>query len=111
MTREAPNFEVNPDFKAMQSFLTTKTRLVLSSGGDSPILDNSGNGNSIFANIFNKSLSEQKNPFTISEIYTKLAKNIVRISEELGLIQTPLLSPIFKSGHEAPDFVFIPKSK
>ena len=31
LTREAPNFEVSPDFKAMQSFLTTKTRLVLSS--------------------------------------------------------------------------------
>ena len=60
----------SPD--AIQKFLETKSRIVISSGGLKPVLDGFGGEYSIFANEFVQALENTNRPFTASGLYQKL---------------------------------------
>ena len=96
----------SPD--AIQKFLDTKSRIVISSGGLKPVLDGFGGEYSIFANEFVQALENTDDPFTASGLYQKLRDSVTQKSLALGMEQVPLMSNLIAEGHEGPDFVLLP---
>ena len=93
---------------AIQKFLDTTSRIVISSGGLKPVLDGFGGEYSIFANEFVQALENTDDPFTASGLYQKLRDSVTQKSLALGMEQVPLMSNLIAEGHEGPDFVLLP---
>ena len=108
MTRglNSPSEFESPD--AIQKFLNTKSRVVISSGGLKPVLDGYGGNHSIFANELIRTLRDKSEPFTASGLYQQLRDNVTEKSLAIGLEQVPLMSNLIAEGHEGPDFVLLP---
>jgi len=92
------------------TFLTkmarSKSRNLMSSGGDEPVLDGGGAGHSIFADTILKSLRQiEEERFTAGELFQRF----VQIGVAGRTEQLPQYSPIRNSGHEFGDFVFLRK--
>lgn len=80
-----------------------RTRLALTSGALEPVLDNSGNGHSLFANVFMKALTDNDEPVLEAEaLFVHLRKRVMLDSE-----QTPVYAPIPNTGHDFGDFLFV----
>jgi hypothetical protein len=85
-----------------------RSRLVLASGGDQPVLDNGGGGHSIFARAFLETLRENDRVLTAPELFLKI-RSLERqspMASEAG--QEPQLKVIKDAGHEVGDFFFVP---
>jgi hypothetical protein len=79
-----------------------KARVVLSSGGLEPVLDQGGNGNhSVFASAFIEILSENKGVLDGTTLYSQIRKQVGWNAD-----QTPEYSNIHKAGHDGGDFIF-----
>jgi tetratricopeptide (TPR) repeat protein len=83
-----------------------KSRTLMASGGNEPVLDIGGSGHSIFAEAFLKALTEvNEKIFTADELfYGFIREKVIGKSD-----QTPEYNNIRNSGHEGGDFVFIKK--
>ena len=80
-----------------------KSRTLLASGGNEPVSDIGGHGNSVFARAFLMGLKNMEhNKFTAEELYYSHVKEMVSGSSE----QTPEYNIIQNSGHEGGDFIF-----
>ena len=80
-----------------------KSRTLLASGGNEPVSDIGGEGNSVFAKAFLVGLTNMDlNGFTAEELYIQYIKEMVAGSSD----QTPEYNIIRNSGHEGGDFVF-----
>ncbi len=80
-----------------------KSRTLLASGGNEPVSDIGGEGNSVFAKAFLAGLTNMDlNGFTAEELYIQYIKEMVAGSSD----QTPEYNIIRNSGHEGGDFVF-----
>ncbi|MEE9495620.1 MAG: caspase family protein [Desulfobacterales bacterium] len=80
-----------------------KSRTLLASGGNEPVSDIGGEGNSVFAKAFLAGLTNMDlNGFTAEELYIQYIKEMVAGSSD----QTPEYNIIRNSGHEGRDFVF-----
>ncbi len=90
--------------------LPKKSRLLLTSGGDHPVLDNFGNGHSIFARVLLDKLENNNKILTSSDLFTMIRDNVSTAAANLGLEQTPQFKPIKGAGHAAGAFLFIPKT-
>ena len=95
--------------KPLSVYLDTKSRMVITSGGLSPVLDGGGGGHSIFARFLINYLSTSRKSFTATDLYTAINKNITEMSMQLGVRQIPMLAAMPRSGHVGPDFVFLKK--
>ena len=84
--------------------------MVRSSCGLKPVLDGGGGGHSVFARLLINKLKNSNKPMISSELYSSIAKSVTEISKNFNLEQIPTISSLPMSGHEAPDFVFIPKN-
>ncbi len=83
-----------------------KSRTLLASGGNEPVLDDGGGIHSVFANAFLSGLVQtDKEIFTAEEFYLKSIKELVSGKAN----QNPEYSAIRNSGHESGGFVFIRK--
>ena len=102
------NFD-RDDKKPLSVYLNTKSRMVITSGGLSPVLDSGGGGHSIFARFLINYLSTADNHFTATDLYTSINKKVTKLSSSLGVTQVPVLASLPRSGHIGPDFVFIKK--
>ena len=90
-------------------YLNTKSRMVITSGGLSPVLDGGGDGHSIFARILLNYLINNSEPITATQMYSSTNKDITNLSIKLGIEQTPMLASMPRYGHIGPDFVFLPR--
>jgi len=88
--------------------LAKKSRFVLSSGGDKPVLDNGGNGHSVFASAFIRQLENNQQIMAAPDLYLKISEVVSNSATEMGVTQEPQLSAIKGANHEAGDFFFIP---
>jgi hypothetical protein len=80
-----------------------KSRTLLASGGNEPVSDIGGEGNSVFTKAFLVGLTNMSlNEFTAEELYIQYVKEMVAGSSD----QTPEYNIIRNSGHEGGDFVF-----
>lgn len=83
-----------------------KSRTLLASGGNEPVLDGGGGIHSVFANAFLIGLIQpEKEIFTAEELYLKSIKESVAGKAN----QNPEYSAIRNSGHESGGFIFIRK--
>lgn len=79
-----------------------KSRSLMSSGGDQPVLDDGGGGHSVFANAFLHALRNiGETQFTAFELFVKVRERVVGNSR-----QVPLYGVLQDSGHDGGDFIF-----
>ena len=83
-----------------------RSRLVLASGGDQPVLDRSG-AHSVFARALLEELEANDGVLTAPELYLRVRERVrARLATEIG--EEPQLKVIKDAGHEVGDFFFVP---
>ncbi len=89
--------------------LPKKSRLLLSSGGDLPVLDNGGNGHSVFASAFLDALDSAKGVISGPELFLKIKNQVTERAKVINFVQLPEFKAIKGTGHEVGDFFFVSK--
>jgi uncharacterized caspase-like protein len=83
-----------------------KSRNLMASGGNEPVLDGGGGNHSVFAKALLIGLEQQgRDPFTAAELFQEFV--LERVAGAAP--QTPEYGVIYSSGHESGDFIFIRK--
>lgn len=98
----------NQSAKYLRYKLAKRSRLLLSSGGDKPVLDNAGSGHSVFARAFLDVLNSNDNIISAPEVFSALRDTVNSQAEKVGVEQTPEFKAIKGAGHEVGDFFFVP---
>lgn len=91
--------------------LPKRARLLLSSGGDQPVLDEGGGGNSVFARAFLDELEANTGILSSPELFSRIKKRVEVTAAKNKFVQTPEFKSIKGAGHEVGDFFFVPRSK
>lgn len=99
----------NPEFLRYKA--GKRSRLLLTSGGDKPVLDSAGENHSIFARAFIDTLKNNRSILTGPELFKAVHKKVVAESEAADFEQEPQYRAIKGAGHEVGDFFFIPAGK
>jgi len=96
------------DDEYMRYKLSKKARLLLSSGADKPVLDNAGNGHSVFARAFIDVLENNQKIMAGPDLYTQLKGKVEAGAKSVGFDQQPEFKAMKGAGHEVGDFFFVP---
>jgi uncharacterized protein len=91
--------------------LPKRARLLLSSGGDKPVLDEGSGGNSVFARAFLDALESNTGIMSTPELYTRISKRVEVAAAKNKFVQKPEFKSIKGAGHEVGDFFFVPRSQ
>ncbi len=107
ITRDARQPTPSDRANYLEDMLQTKSRDVMSSGGDEPVADNDVSGHSplhsVFANVLLQELIQfQSNEFTAEQLFSQIRVQVAARSR-----QVPQYKPIGDSLDERGDFVFI----
>ncbi|MFZ4653935.1 MAG: caspase family protein [Methylococcaceae bacterium] len=95
--------------KWLKVMATKKGRTVLTSGDVKPVLDNGGDGHSVFAHSFLKLLRSNQGLLEDYEIYRVVSVEVAEAAARLGFNQTPSYAPLQYAGHEGSPFIFKPR--
>ena len=90
--------------------LPKRARLLLSSGGDKPVLDEGGGNNSVFARAFLDELEDNTGIMSSPELFGRIRKRVETAAAKNKFVQTPEFKSIKAAGHEVGDFFFVPKA-
>jgi TPR repeat protein/uncharacterized caspase-like protein len=104
LTRDA-DAAINPRERGafLAKMRNSKSRNLMSSGGDEPVADSGAGGHSVFAGAVLESLSRiEDDEFTAANLFHRLIQPVVAGRSD----QLPQYSFIRHSGHDAGDFVF-----
>lgn len=85
----------------------TRSRYVLTSGGVKPVIDDSGNGHSIFANALITILGENKGILEGSKLFEAVKSEVTTRAEELNINQSPQYAQLKRTGHEFGEFLLV----
>ena len=85
-----------------------RSRLVLSSGGDSPIVEDAEQEHSVFAGALLEALETNEQVLTAPELFLKVRQLVRRSATAVPAAQEPDLKALKDAGHEVGDFFFIP---
>lgn len=96
--------------EALYELATRGSRMVLTSGEDSPVLDSEGSRHSVFAKAFLDALEKVNEPQEISAIFRQIKPAIQSRSKALGLEQEPVLVPIPSAQDQGGELIFVPKT-
>jgi hypothetical protein len=91
--------------------LPKRSRLLLSSGGDQPVLDDGGGNNSVFARAFLDELEGNQGILSAPELFSRIRKRVEVAASKNKFVQTPQFKSIKGAGHEVGDFFFVPRAK
>ncbi len=91
-------------------YLSRKARYVLSSGGLSPVLDQAGDGHSVFASALLKVLRNNDRILTQTGLEQALIEPVRANAEHIGLVQTPDLKKVREAGDAGGAFFLVPKT-
>jgi hypothetical protein len=91
--------------------LPKRSRLLLSSGGDQPVLDEGGGNNSVFARAFLDELEGNQGILSAPELFSRVRKRVEVAAAKNKFVQTPEFKSIKGAGHEVGDFFFVPRAK
>ena len=86
------------------------TRLVITSGGVSPVLDSVGGEHSLFAEKLIKTLKENNGVVNTSQIFENIRKYVAVTSKSLGIKQVPERKVLLQFIDEGGDFLFFAKN-
>ena len=96
-----------PEYLAFK--LPKRSRLLISSGGDEPVLDTGGGANSIFANAFIAELESNRSILPAPQLFARLSARVAAVAAQNKFIEKPEFKSIKGAGHELGDFFFVPK--
>jgi uncharacterized protein len=102
-----------PDYDNLEFLrfkLDKRARLLLSSGGDYPVLDEGGGEHSVFARAFFDELESNDRLLSSPELFLRVRDRVDRRAAELAFEQAPDFKTIKAAGHEVGDFFFVPKN-
>ena len=85
-------------------FKALKTRLAITSGGNTPVVDSDGGNHSYFADKLIRTLKSNKTVITSTELFESVRKYVIDNAD-----QTPNMSGIHGTGHDGGEFLFFPK--
>lgn len=88
-----------------------RSRLLLASGGDKPVLDSDGSNHSVFTKAFLQALTANKGIMSGPQLFLKIRNQVSNSAKKVGFDQMPEYKTIKGAGHEVGDFFFIPSSK
>jgi len=91
--------------------LPKRSRMLISSGGDQPVLDTGGGTNSVFAHAFIDELEANQKILSTPELFGKLQKRVADAATRNKFVQKPEFKSIKAAGHEVGDFFFVPSKK
>jgi len=91
--------------------LPKRSRMLISSGGDQPVLDSGGGSNSVFARAFIDELESNQSVMSTPELFSKLQKRVATTAAKNRFVQKPEFKSIKAAGHEVGDFFFVPTKK
>jgi TPR repeat protein len=89
--------------------LPKRARLLISSGGNEPVLDSGGSGDSIFARAFLDVLESNRDILATPELFARIRKRVEGGAAPNRTTQQPQFKSIKGAGHEVGDFFFVPK--
>lgn len=87
--------------------LQRRARIVISSGGERPVLDPTDRPHSLFSRSLIEALESNQDVLRENMLFAQVAINVRRRSSG-GISQTPEMRPIRAAGHEGGDFYFVP---
>jgi hypothetical protein len=90
--------------------LPKRARLLLTSGGDAPVLDEGSGGNSVFARAFLDELENNTGILSSPELFSRISKRVQVAAAKNKFVQKPEFKSIKGAGHEVGDFFFVPKA-
>jgi hypothetical protein len=101
------NAPVSADY--LKYKLPKRARLLLSSGGDQPVLDSvAGQGNSVFARAFLDALETNTTVLSTPALFSRVRDRVKQAAQQSAFVQAPDLKSIKSAGHEMGDFFFVP---
>jgi len=99
-----------PSAQLLQYRIGKRARLLIASGGDNPVLDESIDGkNSVFAKAFLDILESNENILTSPALFGMVQGRVKDEAAKDHFVQQPEMKAIKGAGHEAGDFFFVPK--
>ena len=98
----------DPDFIRFK--LQKRARLLLTSGGDQPVLDGGAGNHSIFARAFLDALQSNDGVLAAPELYLQVRDRVQAAAAVVAFEQRPEFKTIKSAGHEVGDFFFVPKA-
>lgn len=93
--------------KVIQTMARQRSRMVLTSGGVEPVIDNLGGANSVFAKIFVELLQRNSGVLAGQELFSHLQLGVAAVAQRVDIRQVPEYAPIKYAGHECCDFFFV----
>jgi hypothetical protein len=88
--------------------LDKRARLLISSGGDKPVLDQGGGGNSVFARAFLEILETNDRVLTARSLFAQLQDRVRQAAAQSGFDQVPVYKILRPANHKGGFFVFVP---
>lgn len=85
-------------------------RLVITSGGVSPVLDSGGGSHSLFAEILLKTLKNNNGVLNSDQIFGPIREYVIKNSKVLGIKQKPERKVLLQFVDEGGDFLFFAKN-
>ena len=93
----------SPEYQTeLQRIIDKKSRTALTSGGLEPVLDSGGDGHSVFASALISALRDNSGVLDAHELFIQVRKRVRNNSP-----QNPEYSPIYETGHDHGDFLFV----
>jgi uncharacterized caspase-like protein len=101
---------IGPDHLAqVENLLSRRSRLALTSGGLSPVLDQGDGRHSVFARALLELLDGNTRIAEVTRMFGQLQTRVSSEAARFGVEQRPQLAPIAQSGDEGGDFFFVPQ--
>ncbi len=93
--------------RAVQNLANKRARLVLTSGGIEPVLDNTGGAHSVFAQILIETLQSNDGVLLGRDVFQRVQLRVNAMAQRWAVPQVPEYAPIKYAGHEGGDFFFL----
>ena len=106
MLRDAPEY----DAEFLRYKLPKRSRLLLSSGGDRPVLDEGAPDHSVFAATVLETLRDNERILSGPQLFQAIDGKIRARAADVGFEQRAEYKAIKGAGHEVGDFFFVPTS-
>lgn len=90
--------------------LPRRSRLLLSSGGDKPVIDSGGGGHSVFARELIDALKQNTGVLSAPDLFNTIKEPVTQRALANNFQQEPIYKSIKGAGHEVGDFFFVPQA-
>ena len=100
-----PEIKETIDEKYIERLKKKKTRLVITSGGNEPVVDSEGGQHSLFALKLIDTLKNNNNVINSQTLFENIRRYVISNAD-----QTPERAMVHKTGHDGGDFLFFAKN-